>query len=1137
MDRSETFLNALIGYYRKTPLVWGGIDLFLVPGDGALARMCDYAAVFRAANDGQAPASSQIWLVWPDPAEEGALLASVRTRLGTVWERSRGAPPTPTQLDGLLERVRIVIPESYDVDGVSRLIGEAGGEAVLVVGRASVYRSSQVERDTPADPMPGDEWAPHLHALMGELREQAAAVGCYVVLDVEEALPERKALSDLLLTVENTAVISFEETQARSLPREAIQRWRTLAAEADLDTALVELNAEPTLSERDKSLLRLQLYGDAGNRPAVRAGLEANRDLLPDLEAEQALQVAVLAEESDADDVATELLSGSLERLHRPAALELALQVAGRLRHAELVRRAQAALEAANPDSPVLRRHRAARLAAQHRYREAAQMLEGDQEAEIVERAAFWTMLSDLEEDTPVDARTLIDAVSERLPARAGDARRLAAARLAEEGSGEEALALLLLEPAPHLIDRADAFAVLEVLERSALRGVPIIDEAIAYALERVIEPLSARPTDASLRFRLLQIIGPEVFGLRGIGLLALVLGTVAGRPVRMGETRRRVPLDPSLAEEAVSGFLHRGYQWLKARSPMMIGSQPIPADLLGIPADQAFAAVRGAAEQFAEEFGGTDRRPLNAAVAMVAATAPVTSTPDEDLLVIRQVGMRLAQNGSHQYARDWAEQVLALAGDDPFRARLAWTAFAEIYARTGHIQEAMLGIFCAFAAHDETTWEDVWHESQLAYRLLRETGLLQFARPFLDTGRLALQHLGLEVRFGSRLETGALQVEVWEYLFEDVRDAERLRAITGRAHDNLRRVLESRDESAPATSLLASALRLCAEQGVEAPADARPLLEQALQGLDGRLRGLIELEAASAPDLRSFVEIARGIERARYSEDVGYDIRQLLPLAERLLAGEGAVDAVAAAYAIEVLADRASPLAGDSEEGPAGERLIGSADGPARAAGVIARADLAVLAMGLAKDRLIRVTAMDGELQRPVAEEEDTFSADRLSEWSAKYPYEYAAVRDSNEFFTSTGRIGVTEMPERAVIVASTDLQRFPPNLLHVQDEFAGWTRRLAAAPSLTWLESARRNPFTGDGRRLAWIPLEGSEDPLDPLNVVAGELEATLAQHGTRSVERYLAPGGRRGRRPGDRRRAWWRDRGEAVFSGSGR
>lgn len=1095
MEHREQVLDTIIEYYKGKPLAWGGIDLFLVPGDGALARMCDFAAFFHAVNDGQAPIFSQVWLVWPDPAEEGDLRAGVTTRLAELWERSRGAPPTPEQLDRLSERVRIVFPETHDVEAVSRLVRAAEARAVLVVGRASVYRSPRVDGDSPLPPMPGDAWAPHLHALMEELRERAEAVGCHVVLDVDEAPPARRALFDLLLTVENTAVTSFEETPVRRVPMDAIQRWRALAAEGDLDTALAELNADPELSERDKSLLRLQVYSDAGNAPAVRAGLEANRDLLSGMEGEQAVHVAVVAEAADADDVAAELLSRALEDLRRPAALELALQVADRLGNEELVRRARTALEAVAPDSAVLRRHRAARLAAQRRYREAAQMLEPDEEADIVELAAFWTLLSDhLEGDSSVDAGALIEAVSERLPARVDESRRLAAARLADDARGEEALALLLLEPSPRLIDRADAFAVLGVIERSALRGSPISDEAMAYALERMIEPLSARPADAPFRFRLLRILGPEVLGLRGIALLAFVLGAVAGRPVRMRTPRTRVPLDPSLAQDAISGFLARGYQWLEARSPTIIGSQSIPAELLGIPADQAFAAVSGAAERIAEEFGGTeDKRPLTAAVAMVAATAPLSSTPDEDLVVIRQVGMRLAQNGYHQYARDWAEQVLALAGDDPFRARLAWTAFAEIYARTGHIQEAMLGLCCAFAAHDETTWEDVWHESQLVYRLLRETGLLQFARPFLDAGRVALQHLGLEERFGHRLETGALQVEVWEYLFEDASDAERLRAIARRATDNLRRVLETRDESAPATSILASALRICAAQGVEAPPDAQLLLEQALQGLDGRVRVLIELEGTSAPDLQRLVEMARGIERARYSEDVGYDIRQLVPLTERLLASEGAVDPVAAVYAVEVLADRSVPL-----PGPEGDRLIDSAEAPAAAAREIARADLAVVAMGIAKDHLVRVTATDAELQAPVTEDEDTFSADRLSEWAEKYPYEYSKVRDTNEFFTSTEEIGLTELPKRAVIVASTGLQAFPPNLLRVEGEFAGWTRALAAAPSLTWLDSARRNAFTGDRRRLAWIPREGSEDPIDPLNVVAGELEGTLAQHG---------------------------------------
>jgi hypothetical protein len=514
--------------------------------------------------------------------------------------------------------------------------------------------------------------------------------------------------------------------------------------------------------------------------------------------------------------------------------------------------------------------------------------------------------------------------------------------------------------------------------------------------------------------------------------------------------------------------------------------------------ADQALTAVRAVAERLTEEFGGPeDKDPLTSALAMVAAIAPHSSAPDEDLLVLRRVAGRLAHAGYVQYARDWAENVLALTHGDPFRTRLAWTSFADIYARTGNVQEAMSAIACAVAAHPETTWEDMWYESQLIFRLLRDTGLLEFARPFVETGREALEHLGLEAQFGLRVETEELQLELWEYAHDGIQDVDRFQTFAGRADSHLRRVLETGDDPAPATMVFASALRLSESQGVEVPPDAQNLLDMALQRVDPRTMELIRVEAATAPTIEQMVDLVRRIEPARYSEDVGYDVRRLVPLAERLLGTEGVRDPAVAVYAVELLADQTIPLPGAGSGPGPHERLIDSRDGPAQAASEIAQANLGVVMMGIADDRLVHVTTEDGVLHPPVIEDEGTFSMRRLIDWSEDYPYEYFRAGEGNVFYTTTEGIGLTALPERAVIVARTNLQGFPPNLLRVGEDLAGWDRRLAAAPSLTWLLDARHNPFRGDGRKLSWIPHDGEGDGLEALAMIADRLRDTFADH----------------------------------------
>ena len=78
-----------------------------------------------------------------------------------------------------------------------------------------------------------------------------------------------------------------------------------------------------------------------------------------------------------------------------------------------------------------------------------------------------------------------------------------------------------------------------------------------------------------------------------------------------------------------------------------------------------------------------------------------------------------------------------------------------------------------------------------------------------------------------------------------------------------------------------------------------------------------------------------------------------------------------------------------------------------------------------------------------------------------------------------SLDQIGVSDLPERAAIIASTSLQRIPPNIIRVGDGFAGDDRRLFSAPSMAWLEAAQVSQAT-DGRSAAWISTEAPSPPV---------------------------------------------------------
>jgi hypothetical protein len=154
--------------------------------------------------------------------------------------------------------------------------------------------------------------------------------------------------------------------------------------------------------------------------------------------------------------------------------------------------------------------------------------------------------------------------------------------------------------------------------------------------------------------------------------------------------------------------------------------------------------------------------------------------------------------------------------------------------------------------------------------------------------------------------------------------------------------------------------------------------------------------------------------------------------------------------------------------------------DGPASAALALSRLGVAVVTLGTGAAGLVRVAASEGSLHGPFTESRAVFSEARLHEWATDYPYGYRQVQDVNEFYISTSGVGVSDIPDRAVVVASTEMQAYPPNLLNVADDLAGRSRRFASAPSLAWLKAAIEKPRKLDGRITAWIPGAAPEGEL---------------------------------------------------------
>jgi tetratricopeptide (TPR) repeat protein len=1044
---------------------------------------------------------SEIVIIWPSNGSQETV-GRIKARFAEILHELWRAELSPKTLDSMFSVVRIADPETLEVAGMVDMIRNAKPNTAFVIGRAANYLADDVRTPNRDGLMPEDTWVPHLHSFLRQAAAASVASKSYVMLDAGEHWPARPENRDLLMSVEGCAVAAGDdETSAINELVTKFGHWRQLAASGDLGTALAEMEALDSLSPTAKRLTRLRLLIVAGFPNETRTALESDPSLIADLAPDAALQVAALAEEADANDIASGLLLGALPELKSHEQLASALSLADRLGKDSLIQLAESSLSTRFPNSRYLRRYRAEAMVRDRHYSEASALLREDRFGEFVEAAEFYELLATHLQGSKPDPSALLPAVADRFPALIDEAKRACALSLENEGRRGEALDLLTtIRVDGERLNREMALAALASIHRGLMIRDPAVDkDTIARVIERVIESLSLRSRDAVTRVRLLRILSPEVLGISGTAIMAAVLHSLASRPVRI---RVGQPADvrsgPS-SDDELTRLYRRALEWIGKGRTEVIGGRTFPAELLEMPADQAMKGLERLILHIAENVRDEgDAQSLLLSLGIATAIAPLASDRNEDLLILRVAAGKLAQTGHAQRARDLAEQALTLARTDPGRARMAWFAYADVYARIGNIHEALIAMACTLAAHDEASWEQVWYESMLILRLFRDLEIIELARPLLAIAHDAQSHLGIEARYGSRLETVELQLMQIEYTRTPTPDREKLVALISRTSSNLREVLAVNDELAPAVNLLAGFLRIADRQGVAPDPVAEMLLETALKRLQPESRAFVEMVRALNPTIEQVVAFAGQIEPARYSEDVGYDVHNLVKLAERLLASAGSRSAEAALYATETLADRAIALPGHHAQDRRGGNLIRSATAPSEAIRELARDGLDVVTLGVAENRLTRVVGADGELCDPVVEPLAVFSEERFARWAQSYPFGYTDTNEVDLFYTTTEGLGVSELSDRAVVVATTDLQGFPVNLLRVGHQLAGREHRIAAAPSLSWLQAARRNPFRGDGRMIAWIPTALPDAGLPTLATIAERLSASFECHG---------------------------------------
>lgn len=967
--------------------------------------------------------------------------------------------------------------------------------------------------------LPEDTWVPHFHALCEGAIASAQRLNTYVALDAGEEWPHKEANRQALLSIDGLAVLAGEyPAEFQAMLAERIEGWMSNIAVGAIGPVLSEVESLPASLNVIKPLLRIQVLHKGGLYALVADALRTEPEILSNLDSTTAVQMAEMAADADANDISARLLGQvSFESLPQEV-LHGALNLAKRIDDKTSLAECERCLTELYPSSEVLRRYRANKLQADSDYEELSRLMGASPLDADRQLAPLYAALARALASPPVDWLRLAEDLVVAFPAEASRAKAIVSREAAKAGQYAAALSVVVPTQREAVAASGPTNAILNALEQLLLtrdeeNELAIDEELSREGIAYVIQYLSQHPKDAGLRMRLADLLSAQSMGLLGLAFVAQAAVTFVKGPLQLRNVRSLDEWTKAPPPADIFGFMKGALPWLHSAAPIFIGRTVIPEALLTLPADSLIAGIERVLEEFPLD-EPTDIEAIQQFLAIGTSVSPHSSDPDSDLSLVRIVAVRLALATKYQRARDIAEHALQMAEDSPRRARLGWLCYGDVYERTGDTIEGLIGAACCLAADSEATPEQVYYEAILLFRLMRDLQLFDLAIAFLEAAHQALDRFDALDHHGHRIHTLELQARLLQVLQDPRGNAGKLAALVDALTLNAQDVLARHDEPAPAAAALGEALRLTDLVGVSPPSNAEDVFSSLLNECKPPLKSLISTVRLLSPSAEQVLAVVAQLEQARYVSDAAFDIRQLVTLSRRLLAGEDALaNPHVAAFAIELETDHAIavPDIGGAQPSWLPKKIDAAGD---LAVEVSKSTDLPIVLLGVGSDDLlVRVTATGDGVERAVRESPDVFSERRLRQWSRKFPFDYGVLETTpvtgsrgrsppkvpayNLFHTSTEGLGVDTLPSRAVLITGANLQHWPPNLIRIGDNFAGQTMRLASAPSIRWLDAARKK-IIADRRAIAWISTETSESGGETLQSIVDRLSESLDTYG---------------------------------------
>jgi hypothetical protein len=527
--------------------------------------------------------------------------------------------------------------------------------------------------------------------------------------------------------------------------------------------------------------------------------------------------------------------------------------------------------------------------------------------------------------------------------------------------------------------------ATQQVLLQRNGKDLVISGDGLAVPVAAILDYLAVHPTDAHTRIQLVDLLSVETSGTLGVAVATSIVLDRAGATTAFPKSDH-IEDEKSTPDIDLSAFLKNAFQWMGAEGPILLHLSKFPASLLPASPDVVFEHLRQLVHHDEDLRDEAFAHTFELFVFLAALVAQMTSTPNEDLDILRYAAARYIAAHKPQKARDLAEQTLAIAGTTPIRQRLAWLAFADIYHRSHNFLESLIALTCAFTVESEISIEDMWQEAYLLFRVLRDLKIFFAAEPVLRRLRESLPLTASPAKYEQRLVTMELGLELASFSLGDNPTPASLAALTRKIKEHYLALRGTNEDISPALSLLVHCEYLTKLYGFPADKEIKEIIHSGLPEVPAELAQILDAVSSPTPDGRGLISLVKSLEEARYYQDIAFDLTHIATAARRFLDADLSQENVQTVIlAIEMLSDLA--IRRTSIVGP--NSTFSSPETTFERAVAISRNGYQVVFLGLSQaGRLIRVNVVDGAVTEVLAEQVSVFSRDRFRGWSEDFPY-----------------------------------------------------------------------------------------------------------------------------------------------------